>query len=127
MPPSIFLFSLEKIPMISISNLFISNAYAEGAAPAQGAGIMDFLPLFALIAVFYFLILRPQQKRAKEVKTMLEAMQKGDEVVTSGGVLGRVVKVGDSYISLEVSEGMTLNVQKSAVQTILPKGTIKSI
>lgn len=113
--------------MISISNLFISNAYAEGAAPAQGAGIMDFLPLFALIAVFYFLILRPQQKRAKEVKTMLEAMQKGDEVVTSGGVLGRVVKVGDSYISLEVSEGMTLNVQKSAVQTILPKGTIKSI
>jgi preprotein translocase subunit YajC len=113
--------------MISISNLFISNAYAEGAAPAQGAGVMDFLPLFALVAVFYFLILRPQQKRAKEVKLMLEAMQKGDEVVTSGGVLGRVAKVGDTYISLEVAEGMTLNVQKSAVQTILPKGTIKSI
>ncbi|MDX8400340.1 MAG: preprotein translocase subunit YajC [Gallionellaceae bacterium] len=113
--------------MISISNLFISNAYAEGAAAAPGAGVMDFLPLFALVAVFYFLILRPQQKRSKEVKTMLEAMQKGDEVSTSGGILGRVVKVGESYIAIEVAEGITLNVQKSAVQTILPKGTIKSV
>jgi len=113
--------------MISISNLFISNAYAEGAAAVSGAGVMDFLPLFALVAVFYFLILRPQQKRSKEVKMMLEAMQKGDEVATSGGILGRVIKVGESYIAIEVSEGITLNVQKSAVQTILPKGTIKSI
>ncbi len=113
--------------MISVSNLFISNAYAEGAAAPQGGGILDFLPLFALIVVFYFLILRPQQKRAKEVKNMLEALQKGDEVATSGGVLGRVTKVGDTYIALEVAEGMTLNVQKSAVQTILPKGTLKSI
>jgi len=113
--------------MISISNLFISNAYADGAAPAAGAGIADFLPLFALVAVFYFLILRPQQKRSKEVKQMLEAMQKGDEVATTGGFIGRVVKVGESYIALEVAEGMTINVQKSAVQTILPKGTIKSI
>ncbi|TAJ78620.1 MAG: preprotein translocase subunit YajC [Gallionellaceae bacterium] len=113
--------------MISISNLFISNAYAEGAAPAQGGGIMDFLPLIALLAVFYFLVLRPQQKRAKEVKTMLEAMQKGDEVVTNGGVLGRVVKVGESYVSIEVAEGVTVNVQKVAIQTALPKGTIKSI
>lgn len=113
--------------MISISNLFISNAYAEGAAPAQGAGVMDFLPLFALVAVFYFLILRPQQKRSKEVKTMLSAMQKGDEVATTGGVLGRVSKLGETYVSIEVSEGVTINVQKSAIQTILPKGTIKSI
>lgn len=113
--------------MISISNLFISNAYAEGAAPAAGGGIMDFLPLIALLAVFYFLVLRPQQKRAKEVKVMLEAMQKGDEVVTTGGVLGRVVKVGESYVSIEVAEGVTVNVQKIAIQTMLPKGTIKSI
>lgn len=113
--------------MISISQLFISNAYAEGAAPAQGAGIMDFLPLFALVAVFYFLILRPQQKRAKEVKQMLEAMQKGDEVVTSGGVVGRVAKLGDTYVGIEVAEGVTISVQKSAIQSILPKGTIKSI
>ena len=113
--------------MISISNLFISNAYAEGAAPAQGGGIMDFLPLIALLAVFYFLVLRPQQKRAKEVKAMLEAMQKGDEVVTNGGVLGRVTKVGESYVSIEVAEGVIVNVQKGAIQTTLPKGTIKSI
>lgn len=113
--------------MISISNLFISNAYAEGAAPAAGAGIMDFLPLIALLAVFYFLVLRPQQKRSKEVKVMLEAMQKGDEVVTTGGVLGRIVKVGEAYISVEVAEGVTINVQKIAIQTTLPKGTIKSI
>jgi preprotein translocase subunit YajC len=113
--------------MISISNLFISNAYAEGAAPAQGGGIMDFLPLIALLAVFYFLVLRPQQKRAKEVKAMLEAMQKGDEVVTNGGVLGRVTKVGESYVSVEVAEGVIVNVQKGAIQTTLPKGTIKSI
>jgi preprotein translocase subunit YajC len=113
--------------MISISNLFISNAYAEGAAPAQGGGIMDFLPLIALLAVFYFLVLRPQQKRAKEMKAMLEAMQKGDEVVTNGGVLGRVTKVGESYVSVEVAEGVIVNVQKGAIQTTLPKGTIKSI
>ena len=113
--------------MISISNLFVSNAYADGLIPASGAGITDFLPLIALVGVFYFLILRPQQKRAKEVKIMLDAMQKGDEVATAGGVIGRVVKVGESYISVEVAEGVTLNVQKSAVQTILPKGTIKSI
>lgn len=113
--------------MISISNLLISNAYAEGAVPVAGAGIMDFLPLIALLAVFYFLVLRPQQKRAKEVKGMLEAMQKGDEVVTNGGALGRVVKVGEAYVSVEIAEGVVINVQKAAIQTTLPKGTIKAI
>ncbi len=81
--------------MISISELFISNAYAEGAAAPQGGGFMEFLPLVALLAVFYFLILRPQQKRAKEHKAMMEALQKGDEVVTIGGMLGTVTKVGE--------------------------------
>ena len=113
--------------MMSISNLLISNAYAEGAAPAQGSGILDFLPLIALVLVFYFLVLRPQQKRAKELKSMLGALQKGDEVATAGGVLGVVVKVGESYISLEVAEGVNLNIQKSAILTVLPKGTIKGI
>lgn len=113
--------------MISFSNLFISNAYAEGAAPAAGGGIMEFLPLIALLAVFYFLVLRPQQKRTKEVKVMLEALQKGDEVVTVGGALGRVTKVGEVYVSVEIAEGVNINVQKSAIQTTLPKGTIKSI
>jgi len=113
--------------MMSVSNLLISNAYAEGTAPAPAGGIMDFLPLIALVAVFYFMILRPQMKRSKEMKIMLEALQKGDEVVTSGGVIGRVVKVGESYVSLEVAEGINLNIQKAAIQTVLPKGTIKSV
>jgi preprotein translocase subunit YajC len=113
--------------MISLSNVLISNAYAEGGAAGGGGGVMDFLPLIALLAVFYFLVLRPQQKRSKEVKSMLEAMQKGDEVATAGGILGRVVKVGEAYVAVEISEGLTVNVQKSAIQTTLPKGTIKSI
>jgi preprotein translocase subunit YajC len=112
--------------MMSISNLFISNAYAEGAAAPSGGGIMDFLPLIGLAAVFFFMVLRPQMKRAKEMKIMLAALQKGDEIVTTGGVMGRIVKVGESYISVEVAEGVNLNIQKGAIQTVLPKGTIKS-
>ena len=112
--------------MTSITELFISNAYAEGAPAAQDGGFMGFLPLIALLAVFYFLILRPQQKRAKEHKAMVEAMQKGDEVVTAGGVLGKVTKVGDENIAVEIADNVVVQVQKSAVQTVLPKGTIKS-
>lgn len=107
--------------------MFISNAYAQAAAPAGGFDIMGILPLIGLIAVFYFLILRPQQKRAKEQKSMIDALQKGDEVVAVGGVLGRVTKVGENYVSLEIAEGVTINVQRGAIQTVLPKGTIKSI
>jgi preprotein translocase subunit YajC len=118
----------ERIVMISISQLFISNAYAEGAAPApQGGGIMEFLPLIALLAVFYFLVLRPQQKRAKEHKALLEALQKGDEVITAGGILGKVSKVGDDNASLEIAENVVIQVQKASIQNVLPKGTIKSL
>lgn len=112
--------------MISISNLFISNAYADGGAP-QGGGIMEFLPLIALLAVFYFLILRPQQKRAKEHKAMMEALQKGDEVVTVGGVLGKVTKVAEENVALEIADNVVIQVQKASIQNVLPKGTIKSI
>ena len=112
---------------MSISNLFIANAYADGAVPAASAGIMDFIPLIGLAVVFYFLVLRPQMKRGKEMKVMLAALQKGDEIVTTGGVMGRITKVGDSYISVEVAEGVNLNIQKSAIQSALPKGTLKSL
>ena len=112
---------------MSLTNLFISNAYADGLAPTADGGVFQFLPLFVLIVVFYFLILRPQQTRAKEQRTMIEALQKGDEVVAASGLLGRVNKVEENYVSLEVAEGVTINVQKSAVQNVLPKGTIKSI
>lgn len=111
---------------MSIGNFLISNAYAEAAPAAQGGSFMDFIPLIGLAAVFYFLVLRPQMKRAKEVKILIAALQKGDEVVTSGGVMGRIIKVGESYVSLEVAEGVNLNVQKGAIQNVLPKGTIKS-
>ncbi|BCK87129.1 Sec translocon accessory complex subunit YajC [Sideroxyarcus emersonii] len=114
--------------MISISEMFISNAYADGAAAApQGGDFMQFLPLVALLAVFYFLILRPQQKRVKEQKAMIEALQKGDEVATVGGVLGKVVKVGEDNVAVEISDNVVVQVQKAAVQNVLPKGTIKSI
>ena len=114
--------------MVSISQLFIANAYAEGGAPApQGGGIMEFLPLIALIAVFYFLILRPQQKRAREHKALIEALQKGDEVITLGGLFGKVTNVGEESVSIEIAANVVIQVQKAAVQNVLPKGTIKSI
>jgi preprotein translocase subunit YajC len=113
--------------MVSISELFISNAYADGAAAPQGGDFVQFLPLIALVAVFYFLILRPQQKRAKEQKTMIEALQKGDEVITLGGILGKVTKVGEENVAVEIADNVVIQVQKAAVQNVLPKGTIKSI
>ncbi len=107
--------------------MFISNAYAEAAAPVQGGGIIEFLPLVALVAVFYFLVLRPQSKRAKEQKAMVEALQRGDEVITTGGVVGRVNKVYEQYVGVELAENIEITVQKTAVQSVLPKGTIKAI
>ena len=84
------------------------------------------LPMLVIMLVaMYFLIIRPQQKKNKEVRTMLEALAKGDEVVTAGGLLGKVTKLGDSYMSLEVASGVELQVQRSAVVQVLPKGTIK--
>jgi preprotein translocase subunit YajC len=111
--------------MISVSQLFISNAYAEGAPAAQG-GFLEFLPLVALLAVFYFLILRPQQKRAKEHTVMMEALQKGDEVTTIGGILGKVTKVNEDSAAIEIADNVVVQVQKAAIQNVLPKGTIKS-
>lgn len=106
--------------------MFISNAYAETTAATQG-GFMDFLPLVALIAVFYFLVLRPQSKRAKEHKTMMSALQRGDEVVTTGGAVGSVTKVYEEYVGVALGENIEVTVQKAAIQNVLPKGTIKSI
>lgn len=106
--------------------MFISNAYAQTAAAPQG-GFMDFLPLIALIAVFYFLVLRPQSKRAKEHKALVEALQRGDEVITVGGQVGTVSKVFEEYVGVQLAENVEVTVQKAAIQNVLPKGTIKSI
>jgi preprotein translocase subunit YajC len=109
--------------------LFISNAYAQ--APAVGgfdiAGLSSFLPIILMFAVLYFLMIRPQMKRQKEQKAMIDAIGKGDEVVVAGGLLGKVSKVGEAYITIEVADGVEMQYQKAAVQTLLPKGTMKSI
>jgi preprotein translocase subunit YajC len=106
--------------------MLISLAHAADGAPA-GPDLMGFLPLIVIFVLFYFMLVRPQMKKAKEQRTMLEALQKGDEVITAGGLLGKVVKVGDNYVSLEVADNVVMHVQKQAIQTLLPKGTIKEI
>jgi preprotein translocase subunit YajC len=104
----------------------ISNAYAQ-AAGGGDPGFVGLLPIVLMFVLLYFLMIRPQMKRAKEHKQMVEALQKGDEVVTAGGVVGRISKIGDAYVSLEIAPNTEINVQRAAVQTLLPKGTIKSI
>jgi preprotein translocase subunit YajC len=105
--------------------VFISNAYAADAAAASG--LASFLPLIIIFVLFWFLLIRPQMKQAKEHRNMLAALQKGDEVATAGGIVGKVAKVGDSFVSLEIATDTVINVQKNSVQTLLPKGTIKGI
>ncbi|TDO99731.1 preprotein translocase subunit YajC [Marinomonas balearica] len=104
----------------------ISPAYAEGGAPAD-AGIFNIVLLVGFVIIFYFLMWRPQAKRAKEHRNLIASLAKGTEVVTSGGILGKVTKVDDNYIVLEVSEGAEIKFQKSSVTSVLPKGTLKSI
>ena len=105
--------------------MLISPAYA--ADSAQPDPIMSFLPLIVLFVLFYFLIIRPQMKRAKDQKKMQEAIQKGDEIITAGGQLGKLVKVTDQYITLDICGGTESVFQRGAVQAVLPKGTIKDL
>jgi preprotein translocase subunit YajC len=108
--------------------MFISNAYAQAAAPAGAAGgLMSFLPIILMFVVLYFLMIRPQMKRQKEQKAMIDGLAKGDEIVTAGGVVGRVTKVSDGYVTMEVAEGTEIVMQKAAVTLLLPKGTIKAL
>lgn len=110
--------------------MFISNAYAQGAGGVESQ-LFSFLPIILMFVVLYFLMIRPQMKRAKDHKTMLGALQRGDEVITAGGMVGKVTKVGDGYVTMEVgSQGdkaIEMQFQKGSVQTLLPKGTIKAI
>ena len=106
--------------------MIISPAFAQ-AAPSGDPGYIGLLPIVLMFVLLYFLMIRPQMKRAKEQKAMVEALQKGDEVITAGGVLGRITKISDAYISLEIAPNTEISVQKTAVQVLLPKGTIKSI
>lgn len=111
--------------------MFISNAYAQTTAAAADGGTMgmltNILPFILMFVVMYFLMIRPQQKRQRELKAMMDALAKGDEVATAGGILGRVIKVADSYVTLEIAAGTEIVVQKNAVVTLLPKGTLKAL
>ena len=106
--------------------MIISSAFAQ-AAPSGDPGYIGLLPIVLMFVLLYFLMIRPQMKRAKESKAMIEALQKGDEVITAGGVVGRITRLGEAYISLEIAPNTEISVQKGAVQVLLPKGTIKSI
>ena len=109
-------------------DFMITPAYAQAAPAAPfGSDLMAFLPMIAIFVVFYFLLIRPQQKKAKEAKAMLEALTKGDEVVTAGGVLGRIAKLGDQYVTVEVAPNTEITVQRGAISQLLPKGTIKAL
>ena len=109
--------------------MFISQAFAQ-AAPAAASGgtgstMLSLLPLVLMFVVLYFIMIRPQMKKQKEHKAMVEALAKGDDVVIAGGLLGRVAKLGDSYLGVEVASGVELQVQRGAVVQVLPKGTYK--
>ena len=107
-------------------SLLISDAYAQAAPAAAPSSTMSLLMLPLMLVVFYFLLIRPQQKRAKEHQNMLSKIGAGDEVVTSGGLLGRVTEVGDGFITVEIADGVRVKVQKSQISQLVPKGTYKS-
>jgi preprotein translocase subunit YajC len=109
--------------------VLISNAYAQAAGGATDPlqGLMGLLPIILMFVVLWFLMIRPQMKKAKEHKAMVEAIAKGDEVVTQGGVAGRITKVGENFVGLEVAPNVEMAVQKNAVANVLPKGTLKSL
>jgi preprotein translocase subunit YajC len=107
--------------------VLISPAFAQGSAAVGEAGWAGLLPIVLMFVLLYFMLIRPQSKRAKEHKAMTEGLQKGDEVIAAGGIAGRITKVSDAYISIEVAPQVEINVQRLAVQLLLPKGTIKNL
>ncbi len=106
--------------------MIISPAFAQSAGGGD-PGFIGFLPIILMFVLLYFLMIRPQMKRSKEQKQMVEALQKGDEVIAAGGMLGRITRIGDAYVSLEVAPNTEISIQRTAVQMLLPKGTLKSI
>ena len=109
--------------------MFISSAYAQTAPAAAPGGDMmssfgSLLPLVLMFVVLYFVMIRPQMKRQKEAKAMIDALAKGDEVVTTGGMLGKISKIGESYLTVEIASGVEIQVQRGAVVQVLPKGTV---
>ncbi len=109
-------------------SFFVSDAMAQSAAAGaeQAPAWAGLLPMVILFVIFYFLLIRPQQKKAKEHRKMVEELSKGDEAVTTGGILGKIRKVGENFVDIEVADGVTLTVQKGQIAQLMPKGTLKS-
>ena len=111
--------------------MFISSAFAQTAPAAAASGgdmqssIMSMLPLVLMFVVLYFVMIRPQMKKQKEHRAMIDALAKGDEIATAGGMLGKVIKLGEGYLTLEIANGVEVQMQRSAVVQVLPKGSIK--
>ena len=106
-------------------NLFISDAWAQGAAGGSGGGLLGLLPMVAIFVIFYFLLIRPQQKKAIEHRAMVADLSKGDEVVTNGGVLGKITDTDENFLTVEVAQGVEVRVQRLAIAQMMPKGTVK--
>jgi preprotein translocase subunit YajC len=106
-------------------SFFISDVMAQTGGASSTPGWVQFLPMVLLFVVFYFLLIRPQQKRTKQHKQMVTELSKGDEVVTNGGVLGKITDVSDNFLTIEIAKGVEIKVQRSMVQSMMPKGTIK--
>jgi preprotein translocase subunit YajC len=108
-------------------SLLVSDAYAQSAGgPLGGGGVGQIIILVVFVGVFYFLLIRPQQKRMKDQQAMLSRLAAGDEVVTSGGILGRITEVNDTFVTLEIADGVRIKVQKAQITQLMPKGTLKS-
>lgn len=105
--------------------MLISPAYAQAAAGGTESTLLGLLPLVLMFVVLYFVMIRPQLKRQKEHRAMIDALAKGDEIVTAGGILGKVSKIGDTYVGVELADGLEVQMQRTAVVQVLPKGTVK--
>jgi preprotein translocase subunit YajC len=103
-----------------------ANAQAAGGAPGGGFSLIGMAPIILMLVAFYFLLIRPQNKRAKEQREMLSKIAEGDEVATTGGILGKVTEVGEQFLTLEIASGVNIKLQKFQVAQVLPKGTVKS-
>lgn len=112
--------------MNTVLDLVISPAFANVPVPQAGGGMMQIVLFLAILAVFYFLLIRPQSKRAKEHRKMVSALSRGDEVVTTGGMVGKIVQVSDDFVTLKISENVEVLLQKQAVGVLLPKGTLQT-
>ncbi len=108
-------------------DFFIQSAFAQDAAAPAGGSLASLLPLVFLFVVFYFLLIRPQTKRAKEHKQMVDALAKGDEIVTNGGILAKITEVGENFVVAEVSPNVEVKIQRMAIASVMPKGTMKTL